>query len=177
MLRHPRLDPFDGVRRAGRGATRILSDLPFWVTTTSIGTLAAAGCLCSWKRSRRRIADLLGLLALGELAWYGVVLLQVTPASAFFRPDPISQNLLAEREQRPGDPPPRIRARDNFYLDLQTVRYGIEKTNVNDVFQLEHAEAALQAALRRRGDQTRPPGHPDVGRRGRVLAASSPGDL
>ncbi len=29
--------------------------------------------------------------------------------------------------------------RDTFFLDLQAVRYGIEKTNVNDLFQLQHA--------------------------------------
>jgi hypothetical protein len=39
-----------------------------------------------------------------------------------------------------------VRARDSFYLDLQSVRSGIEKTNVNDVFQLQHA-AALYAPL------------------------------
>ncbi|MGC8643894.1 MAG: hypothetical protein ACP5XB_28880, partial [Isosphaeraceae bacterium] len=145
VSRPPRLDPFDGVCRAGRGVSRILSDLPFQLAVTSIGILTASGCLCSRKRSRRRVADLLGLLALGELCWYGLALLQVAPASTFFRPDPISQNLLARQATTAGDVPPRIRARDNFYLDLQAVDSGIEKTNINDVFQLEHAEALYRS--------------------------------
>lgn len=140
-LRHLPCDQFDGLRRAGRAASRILDAPPFWFTITSLGILSAAGCVCSGRLRRRRIADLLGLLALGELGWYGFVLLQVAPASTFFRPDPISRNLLSDQASRQWGEPPRIRARDSFYLDLQAVRYGIEKTNINDVFQLEHAEA------------------------------------
>ncbi len=33
----------------------------------------------------------------------------------------------------------RIKARDNFYGDLRAASHGIEKTNVNDVFQIDHA--------------------------------------
>jgi hypothetical protein len=134
----------DRLHRAGLGVNRIVSNPAFWIMTATIGSVAAAGCLCSSRRARRRAADLLGLLALGELAWYGFAVLQVAPASIFFRPDPISQSLISLETARCGSVPPRVRARDNFYLDLQAVRSGIEKTNINDVFQLQHAWALYE---------------------------------
>ena len=45
---------------------------------------------------------------------------------------------------RPSAGPIRVRARDAVFLDLQAVRYGIEKTNINDVFQLWHAAALYE---------------------------------
>ncbi len=53
--------------------------------------------------------------------------------------DPVSaaiEGLGAESAYRL---PPRIKARDNFYGDLRAAAHGIEKTNVNDVFQIDHA--------------------------------------
>jgi hypothetical protein len=45
----------------------------------------------------------------------------------------------AARESGPVVPPPRIKARDSFYGDLPAIVHGIEKTNVADAFQLDHA--------------------------------------
>ncbi len=93
---------------------------------------------------RGHAVHLLGLLALGELAWHGFALIQVAPPESVVRPDPISESLilldpaLTERE------PFRVRARDAFYLDLDAARYEIEKTNINDVFQLGHAAALYE---------------------------------
>ena len=133
-----------GLRLGNLAAARIMKEPSFWVKTLLVGAVAATGCFCVSSRNRRRAADLLGLMALGELAWCGFALIQVTPAGSFFKPDPISQTLISKSQDASISQPPRIRARDNFYLDLHAVRYGIEKTNVNDVFQLRHAAALYE---------------------------------
>ena len=61
------------VWRACQAADRILRDPAFWITVAALGTAAAAGCLRWWPTGRRCAADLIGLLALSELAWQGFV--------------------------------------------------------------------------------------------------------
>jgi hypothetical protein len=132
------------VWRACQAADRILHDFPFWITVAALGSVVVAGCLSESRAGRTWTADLVGLLALGELAWHGFALIQVAPAELFFHPDPVSESLiLTNPHWRAGDPL-RIRARDNFFLDLQAVRYGIEKTNINDVFQLQQAASLYE---------------------------------
>ena len=105
-------------------------------------------------RTPRVAGALIGLLALCELGWHGNSLLRVTPAEQFLGADPVS--LAIERLEldfaRGG--PARIKARDQFYGDLPAVLHGIEKTNVNDVFQIDHAaqlyELLYPVASRRR---------------------------
>jgi hypothetical protein len=127
------------VWRAGRAADRILHDSVFWAVTVGAVALSALGCLRARWISRARLADLLGLMALGELAWQGVLLIQVAPAGLFFRPDPVSESLILANRTLPLGNSLRIRARDAFFADLQAVRYGIEKTNINDLCQIQHA--------------------------------------
>jgi hypothetical protein len=79
------------------------------------------------------------MLALCELGWYGNSLLQVAPPELFAGDDPISAALERLEPDSAGGRPARIKARDNFYGDLRAVAHGIEKTNVNDVFQIDHA--------------------------------------
>ena len=45
---------------------------------------------------------------------------------------------------RPRRPPVRIKARDTFYGDLPASVHGIEKTNVDDAFQLDRASALYE---------------------------------
>jgi hypothetical protein len=103
-----------------------------------------AGCLRTPRPIRRSAVHVVGLLALGELAWHAVALIQVAPVEAFLGPDPISEALLLLEPRPSTGEPPRVRARDVFFLDLQAVRYGIEKTNINDAFQLAHAAALYE---------------------------------
>jgi hypothetical protein len=130
--------------RTARAARRILEDPAFWLTIAAVGTVTAAGCLRGRCLDRPRLADLLGVVALVELAWYGFAMIQVAPAETFFWPDPIGLTLSAEQGDRFGLEPPRVRARDAFFTDLQAVRYGLEKTNINDAFQLQHAAALYE---------------------------------
>ncbi|MFO0888564.1 MAG: hypothetical protein U0790_05380 [Isosphaeraceae bacterium] len=121
-----------------RAAGRILADPRFGLTVGLLGMAVGLGC-SGW--TRRRLphpAHLVGILAIVELAVQGYSFIQVSPAGAFLGPDPVSEAIL---RLTPGDPsgaPPRVRARDSFYQDLQAARHGIEKTNVNDLFQLGH---------------------------------------
>jgi hypothetical protein len=118
---------------------RILHDPPFWITVSALSATISLGCLSSRWPIRRSAVNLIGLLALGELAWHGFALIRVAPVETFFGPDPICESLLLLDPKAPSGEPPRVRARDAFFLDLQAVRYGVEKTNINDVFQLAHA--------------------------------------
>jgi hypothetical protein len=132
------------VWRACQAADRILHDPPFWIAVAALGTVVVTGCLGNSHTGRFWTADLVGLLALGELAWHGFALIQVAPAELFFRPDPVSECLISTNPRWCIGDPLRIRARDSFFLDLQAVRYGIEKTNINDVFQLQQAASLYE---------------------------------
>jgi hypothetical protein len=89
-------------------------------------------------RRRRRIIAVLGLAAMAELGWYGFALIRVTPAARFVGEDPVSAALVGLGTE-PDQPAARIKARDSFYGDLPAALHGIEKTNVDDAFQLDHA--------------------------------------
>ena len=98
-----------------------------------------------------------------ELGWSGFSLIQVTPAERFMGPDEIRSRLTREnpgicgsREDAPaGFRTLRIKARDSFFGDLPAVVHGIEKTNVDDAFQIDHA-AVLYETLYPVASRVRP---------------------
>jgi hypothetical protein len=139
-----------GSGRAARAASRVLGDKRFWSAIGGMMVLIGVGCGPIGARRRRGIVGLVGLFALGELGWYGYALIQVAPAERFVGPDPVSAALPANRR-----PPVRIKARDAFYGDLPASLSGIEKTNVNDAFQLDRA-AALYETLYPVASRARP---------------------
>jgi len=129
----------DASSRMAAAAARVLHDDCFWLIVGGITALIGIGCLARGWRARRLAGGLFGLLAICELGWYGFSLLQVAPAERFLDGDPIGAALdRIERDQTRTDRP-RIKARDSFYSDLQAASVGVEKTNINDVFQLQHA--------------------------------------
>ena len=138
------LSPSKNLWRAGRAADRILHDPPFWITVAAMGAAIGLGCLGMRWGSRAAAARLTGLLCLCELAWHGFALIQVAPAAMFLDSDPICEAILLRHPNQPRGEPTRVRARDAFFLDLEAVRYGIEKTNLNDAFQLAHAAALYE---------------------------------
>jgi hypothetical protein len=102
-----------------------------------------------------RLSILAGLLAFAELGWAGYALIQVAPAEHFLGPEPIA---AAIQRIAPADghrAPVRIKARDTFYTDLDAVASGLEKTNINDIFQIDHA-ARLYEMLYRTTGRPRP---------------------
>jgi hypothetical protein len=124
--------------RAGLAAQRVLHDPRFWLSAGGLAILIGIGCVVHGERWRRTAGALAGLLALVELGWAGYSLVQVAPAERFLGPDPIGAtiNQLTARAQHGA--PIRIKARDTFYGDLEAIASGLEKTNINDVFQLDH---------------------------------------
>jgi len=105
-------------------------------------------------------SGLIGLLAIAELGFHGHSLIQVAPASQFLGSDPVSESLHRLRSDRPSSGMLRIKVRDSFYGDLRAIDQGFEKTNVNDVFQLDHAarlyETLYPVASRRRRVRDQP---------------------
>ncbi len=132
--------PSGHVYRAVEAARRVLFDDRFRFALGGVLGLLVLGALpFSAARGPRLAARLIGLLAMCELGWYGCSLLQIAPAEQFLGADPIS----AAIEQLDADSARgglgRIKARDNFYGDLRAASHGIQKTNVNDLFQIDHA--------------------------------------
>src|SRR5262249_52957524 len=93
-------------------------------------------------RRRALATHLLGGLALVELGLHGHALVRVTPVERFLGPDPISTVLKTADPRLSG--PFRIRARDTLYPDIHAFSNGIEKVNVYDGFQLQHAADLYQ---------------------------------
>jgi hypothetical protein len=100
-------------------------------------------------------AKLAGLLALAELGWAGYSLIQVAPTEKFLGTDPIGLTIARLGNSGSGRVPVRIKARDSFYGDLRAVAAGLEKTNINDVFQLDQP-ARLYETLYRSTSLPRP---------------------
>jgi hypothetical protein len=105
----------------------------------ALGALAAVPAALAWlgrhPSDRRRVAAALGTLALAELLAYTLILIRVAPPERFLGRD-ARADAIARAE--PGGPY-RIRARDASFDDLRAVAWGIEKTNIDDSFQIQHA--------------------------------------
>ncbi len=147
--RHPQ-----SFSRTVEAARRVIEDDCFRFTLGGLAALLALGCVPHLRRAPRLAGGLIGLLALGELGWHGNSLLQVAPAEQFVGADPVSAALARLEPESDGARHARIKARDNFYSDLSAVCHGFEKSNVNDVFQIDHAallyELLYPVASRRR---------------------------
>jgi hypothetical protein len=115
------------------GGARLSRDALFWAAL--VGTAAGFAHLARRPEDRRRVALGLGALALIELGLHGAWLLRTAPVAQFLGPDPVSADLSRLAPAGPF----RIRARDAFYTDLRAVAHGLEKTNLNDSFQVQHA--------------------------------------
>ncbi len=150
-------------RRTALASARVLQNGGFWFSMLSMGVLAILGCQPVGDRGRRLIGSLFGLVAMIELGWSGFALIQVAPAERFLGPAPFRARLTLENPEMCGSrdvapntfPPVRIKARDSFFGDLPAVVHGIEKTNVDDAFQLDHA-AVLYETLYPVASRVRP---------------------
>jgi hypothetical protein len=134
LARHPQ-----SFFRVFEAARRVLDDPCFRFTLGGLAALLALGCVPFSVRNPGWAGSLIGVLAFCELGWHGNRLLQVAPAEQFVGIDPTSAALAklelgADRTRHA-----RIKARDNFYSDLSAVCSGFEKSNINDVFQIDHA--------------------------------------
>jgi len=141
--------------RTARAAGRVLHDPRFWLSVVGLTILTAMGYLGQGERWRRSAGTLAGLLAFVELGWAGYSLIQVAPPEKFLGPEPVGTTIIRLGNLGADTVPPRIKARDTFYDDLSAIASGLEKTNINDVFQLDHA-ARLYEMLYRSTARPRP---------------------
>jgi hypothetical protein len=131
--------PVSDFPRLGRASVRLLGDPIFGASM--IVTVAGLTWLARRPGDRQRVALLLATLALAERTVGGFELLKTSPTSRFVGHDEIGQALKKILLPKPF----RIRARDAFYSDLRAARLGLEKTNVNDSFQIQHAADLYEA--------------------------------
>ena len=134
----------DGSSRTAAAIIRVLTNGCFWFALAGMTASIHLGSLFRSPEIRRRATGLLGLLALCELGWYGFALLRVVPSDRFLGEDWVGTALIRLDRDSHGPGRIRIKARDSFYGDLQAAVLGIEKTNINDVFQLDHAAQLYQ---------------------------------
>ena len=102
----------------------------FWLAFVGVGGVLALASGSA--RFGRRAALAMAALALIELGVEGHGILRTSPPSVFTGESPIG----AWFPQTGGF---RVRAVDSLFTDLDAVLWGVEKANVNDSFQLEHA--------------------------------------
>jgi hypothetical protein len=122
----------------------VLTNGCFWLVLAGIIASIHLGSRFRSPGTRRQATGLIGLLAICELGWYGFSLLQVGPSDRFLGDDPVGTALLRLDGGSHGSRRIRIKARDSFYSDLRAAVLGIEKTNITDVFQLDHAAQLYQ---------------------------------
>lgn len=123
----------DDLARALLACRTLAANPVFWGALLGAGGLLARGLRPG--ASSRRLAVGLGLLAVAELGLEGFLSVHVASPDRFLGTDPIAAAI--RRDEPEGSW--RIRARDAFYPDLAAVTHGLEKTNLNDYFQLQHA--------------------------------------
>ena len=116
-----------------RAANHLAGDPVLWIALA--GTAGAFEHLRRRPGDRRRVAAALGVLALAELGAHGAILLRTAPAARFLAPDPLDAALARVRPAGAF----RVRARDTYFGDLRAWRDGVEKTNINDSYQVQHA--------------------------------------
>ena len=118
-----------------------------------VGLLAGLGVHVLMQRGRtaRTIGLALGMLTLAHLTIAAWLILKVTHSDLFLEPNEAARLLQAHRP----DEPFRVRAVDALFPDLQAVVLAVEKTNVEDWFQIQHA-ADLYETLYPMFDRPRP---------------------
>ncbi len=141
------------ITRRAEVLSRFSNEVPTWVQAgcNLVGdplvwlTLAAPtiafGHLRRRPSDRRCVATLLGALALAELATHAVVLIRVTPPGRFLDGGSLGEAIARVKPAGPF----RIRARDAFLGDLRAYGLGLEKTNLDDAFQIQHAADLYEA--------------------------------
>lgn len=120
----------------GMGYFRVPSRALF-LTTLAATVLVGLGIDAIGRsgRGRTSLAMGLGMLAVFETCFYGFALIRVASPDRFLGPDPVGRAILDHKPNTPF----RIRARDAFYGDARAFALNLEKTNLNDSFQIGFA--------------------------------------
>ena len=147
----------------GRGGeVACYDDGCFWLTLGGMTAVILMGCLPTARRTHRHAAG--GRWACSrcvELGWYGFSLFQVAPAEQFLGDDPIGTDACSSRSRMRMDQDEfASRHATHSTAIFPAAVLGIEKTNINDVFQLDHAARLYEllypvASFQRRRRMTR----------------------
>ncbi len=125
--------PVDELGRWLRVGANLAGDPFAWATL--LVPVVAFGRLRRRPGNGPRVAAVLGTLALAELAAHAFVLIRVAPVDRFCGPDALAAAIDRVRPEKPF----RVRARDAFLDDMKATAWGLEKTNLGDAFQIQHA--------------------------------------
>ena len=134
----------DRPSRTAAAINNVLGGGGFWVSLCGIALMAWIGSGRSGPELRRWAVPMIVLLAVGELSGYGYRLVHVCPPERFLGQDNLGTALARLALEKSGSGPLRIKARDAFYGDLRAIASGIEKTNINDIFQIKHSALVYQ---------------------------------
>jgi hypothetical protein len=122
-------------RRAQRAVSQIGNDRLLWVLT--VGLFVSVSWTGLAQVSPKRTAIGLGTLALIELGLLSQSLLTCTPLGQLVRSGQATASIGDAPRASSG--PLRIAASPLAFPDLEAALGGFEKTNVNDIFQIQHA--------------------------------------
>lgn len=107
----------------------------FWLS--ALGLCVVPATAGRSRRGQALAAWGLGGVGVAELAVYAQSLLVCAPVSEFLGHDPVGRAIRdAEGD---GAPPVRLASFGTVYPDLRAAAIGLEKTNINDGFQIQHA--------------------------------------
>jgi hypothetical protein len=130
-----RLDGSATTLRGVRAASATAGNAVFWFSL--LGMAGVALFAGSRERGREAAAWGMGLIGLIELSLYAQSLLVCSPASGFQGREEVVASLLHAATEPSG--PGRIASVGNALPDLRAAGSGLEKTNVNDGYQIQHA--------------------------------------
>ncbi len=116
-----------------QGLENLAHDPVVWAGTMVL--VAVGGWLARHPQDSERAGLVLCALSLFQGVHQALMTVKVAPLERFVRSEEV-----VERLPEPGVSGPfRVRARDAFLDDLSAIRFGLEKTNLGDWFQVEHA--------------------------------------
>lgn len=122
-------------QREARAARTLATSPIFWLSLVGVvGVVTIAGRA---KGGRHAAAWGLGTVALVELAVYGQALLICAPVSSFLGGAEVGGVLSVIRND--SERLQRVASIGSALPDLRAVAEGVEKTNINDGFQIQHA--------------------------------------
>ena len=121
--------------RGMRAWMTVSSDAVVWVAVAAMAVIVLPRKVD--RRAPRQVGLAFGLLAMFELTFSAQRLLVVTPLEQVGAARPLTDLLRGSR--REGSGPVRVAASPRALTDLDAVMAGVEKTNINDSFQIQHA--------------------------------------
>ena len=146
--------PAAGSNRLVRAADRIAHEPRTLAVTAALALIAITATRAN--HHPRATAAALGALALVELARAGFVLMPVARLEQFVLSTSKRAIESAVDDRFPFRAPNRVKARDAAYGDLQAVWDGVEKTNINDSFQLDAPSRLYETLYDAAPARTRP---------------------